>query len=423
MDSLTVLFETPNTTVYFHDATSDFVVLSFSPLGLYGESRLSRIWGQQLFQKNDIAVVGVTAHWPHWFPQSDFELYGSFLSRFIENLGKPCLAYGHSMGAYAALKYGAALGVDAALAFSPQISIDPSDVGGFEKRFVGFFDADLHSEMAVTRVDVCPSNFIVFDPACVEDREHWIGICDFPETFPVLAPGTQHMTVDLVTHSEAAVEMFRIALSSCPDRSAGLRRLLRGQRSRTPNYWLNMFVGLCSRNKQTWADAVWGRLEAQGFTSLRLRIETARQAFRNKNFPRALEILDKLDLNGEASLSDLMEIRRMYEESGRIPSALRTAAEIAKRFPEHNDSWLIAAFYCLRMGHTPFAQAAMLRALEGESQDPAFWLRLSDAFLIVKLPRQAGLAAEKAHGINPSHLQASERIADLVSHQDPLTPL
>ena len=399
----TLLLETNDTIVHFCDAGSDFVVLSISPLGFYGETPLSRIWGQHLFQKNSISVIGVTARWPHWFPEPDFQKYGNHLRRFIKNLGLPCLAYGHSMGAYAALKYGAALGIDATLAFSPQCSINPIDVGTFEKRFASFFDLQLHSKMAVSSSDLCPVNLVVFDPDCSEDRLHWQKISSFYGMFGVVAPGTQHMTVDLVTHSEVALAMFRIALSSSIDRSMSLRRLLKEQRHRTPNYWFNTFVALGKHGKSSWANTIWESLKDQGFTTLRLQIEVARQAFRNRNTSEALRILNEIELNEKVGLQDFIEMRRIYAEADQISSAMKVATEIARRYPEHTDSWLILAFYHQLLGHKPFAQAAMLRALEGESQDPTLWVRLRDALTAIGLPHKAVVAAEKAQRINPKH--------------------
>lgn len=80
------------------------------------------------------------------------------------------IAYGSSMGGFAALRYGASCGATVGLALSPQYSVDPAVVP-FDRRWaedvarIAFRqDADLPS---------LPEQYVVYDPRDLHDRRHF----------------------------------------------------------------------------------------------------------------------------------------------------------------------------------------------------------------------------------------------------------
>ena len=90
-------------------------------------------FGEAFFQAEGITAVHVMSHRNDWFQYTEIE-------DVLRTIRKTCseaervLAYGSSMGGYAALRFADAIGAHAALALSPQYSLDPSKVP-FETRW------------------------------------------------------------------------------------------------------------------------------------------------------------------------------------------------------------------------------------------------------------------------------------------------
>ena len=90
-------------------------------------------FGEAFFQAEGITAVHVMSHRNDWFQYTETE-------DVLRTIRKTCseaervLAYGSSMGGYAALRFADAIGAHAALALSPQYSLDPSKVP-FETRW------------------------------------------------------------------------------------------------------------------------------------------------------------------------------------------------------------------------------------------------------------------------------------------------
>ena len=90
-------------------------------------------FGEAFFQAEGVTAVHVMSHRNDWFQYTETE-------DVLRTIRKTCseaervLAYGSSMGGYAALRFADAIGAHAALALSPQYSLDPSKVP-FETRW------------------------------------------------------------------------------------------------------------------------------------------------------------------------------------------------------------------------------------------------------------------------------------------------
>jgi hypothetical protein len=108
---------------------------------------------------------------PNWYPARDMRSaiaeISPYLARFTGSLYT-----GSRWALYAALKYSKALGATHVLAFSPQYSIDPTDVGSVDRRFLSSFRSELHQGMAIKAGDVQGDVYIFYDPYDVEDRFH-----------------------------------------------------------------------------------------------------------------------------------------------------------------------------------------------------------------------------------------------------------
>jgi hypothetical protein len=148
---LEVLFKTSQS------SPSDALCLTFNGLGSYANGM--NVWGENFLTRRNVDVLGFMTTGPNWFPAAEMIKAVSAVqaargSLIPDTYGR-VLAYGSSMGGYAALKYGKTLGAHAALAICPHFSIDPADVGNFDKHFTRYFDSRLNTDMRIAGHDLC----------------------------------------------------------------------------------------------------------------------------------------------------------------------------------------------------------------------------------------------------------------------------
>lgn len=90
-------------------------------------------FGEPFFLHEKITAIHVMSHGNDWFQYSEIEQILDLIRNSCAGAER-VLAYGSSMGGYAALRFAAAIGAQAALALSPQYSLDPRKVP-FETRW------------------------------------------------------------------------------------------------------------------------------------------------------------------------------------------------------------------------------------------------------------------------------------------------
>ena len=127
-------------------------------------------FGEAFFQAEGITAIHVMSHGNDWFQYPE-------IHDVINIIGNACakaervLAYGSSMGGYAALRFADAIGAHVALALSPQYSLDPRKVP-FETRWA----PDRRRIRFLKAVDGAirpgPARIVVYDSALDADRRH-----------------------------------------------------------------------------------------------------------------------------------------------------------------------------------------------------------------------------------------------------------
>ena len=107
-----------------------------------------------------------------WFPQASMQAMLDAIAELIAPFEQR-IAYGGSMGGYAAIKYSNALDVQRAVAMVPQYSIDPEDMK--DARYNMFYQPELNGEMRITKADVSEDReyIIIYDPHYAQDRAHY----------------------------------------------------------------------------------------------------------------------------------------------------------------------------------------------------------------------------------------------------------
>lgn len=164
-----IVYEDDHIFLVKNDRGGDLLIVTFSELNFRVDG--DRYWAKGPIDKSNISSLGVVAKSKNWFPEASMrkaiELISAFLSQF-----KTICSYGFSQGGYAAIKYSRLIGCDHVLSFSPQCSIKPDDVGAFDKRFLHYYDEEIHSNMGISDLDVGGRTWIFVDPHLMVDKRN-----------------------------------------------------------------------------------------------------------------------------------------------------------------------------------------------------------------------------------------------------------
>jgi tetratricopeptide (TPR) repeat protein len=133
-------------------------------------------FGESFLQANGISAIHVLGRGNDWYQYDDI-FAAAAVVRAATSGAVRRVAYGSSMGGYAAVRLADAIGADAVLALSPQWSIDPA-IANWDNRW----SQDAHrirwlSTMAVP-LRPAPSSVLVYDPHLPLDRRHALLIAE-----------------------------------------------------------------------------------------------------------------------------------------------------------------------------------------------------------------------------------------------------
>ena len=169
------------------DSTAQCVV-TFAPLN--DNPALTRPgFGEGFFRARGIPAIHVVPRGNHWY-QYPGTLAATAAIRAAVRPYARVLAYGSSMGAYAALRLGAAAGAHAALALSPQFSIRPARVP-FEYRWSALGRTIEPVWEDTFPIPQWPEAYLVYDPRDLDARHAALYAAATP-TIPIRLPGAGH---------------------------------------------------------------------------------------------------------------------------------------------------------------------------------------------------------------------------------------
>lgn len=125
-------------------------------------------FGEDYFRTRGIDAIHVLSRDNHWYQYPELPAALAAVASATAGYAK-VIAYGSSMGGFAALRYGSACGATVGIALSPQYTVDP-DVVPFDRRW-----ADDVSRIAFRGDDLppLPTQYIVYDPRDPHDRPHF----------------------------------------------------------------------------------------------------------------------------------------------------------------------------------------------------------------------------------------------------------
>lgn len=125
-------------------------------------------FGEAYFRSRGVDAIHVLSRDNHWYQYAELPGAIAAIAAATAGYGR-VIAYGSSMGGFAALRYGSACGATVGLALSPQFSVDPAIVP-FDRRW-----ADDVARILFRGDDVAPlaTQYVVYDPRDPHDRRHF----------------------------------------------------------------------------------------------------------------------------------------------------------------------------------------------------------------------------------------------------------
>ena len=191
-----LIYECADFEIVLLQGQSDFGLVTFSSLGMFNShgsvANGSIFWGRQLAERHGIAALGFVAKQRHWFCSPEMPA-GVAAALTYTKSWRRVIAYGSSMGGYAALRWGQAAGADTCIVFAPQYSIDPGLVGSFDRRYEYAFSKDRHQGMVLWDSDIPRNTYMLYDPTEPIDGRH-------AEIIAQAAPEIHHVTLRTCGH-------------------------------------------------------------------------------------------------------------------------------------------------------------------------------------------------------------------------------
>jgi hypothetical protein len=249
-----VLFQSADVIVNYERRDSDTLLAAFGHMGMVGSTEL---WASDLANALGWSLMAINPMRRSWYP------YGGFNGLPYE-VGAICrsyrrrISYGGSMGGHGAVKNMRVFGATMVIAGAPQISIDPADVGGFDRRFEGLFDLSVQGRGAIVPTDITAETFVLVDQSNAADFHHASAIAALSQRVHILSvPNTHHEPLSAL----AGTKVFRAFVDALEKGNmAAAHRVMSEQRRRLDARKASLIVRSWAR-RPTVAQSILTRLE------------------------------------------------------------------------------------------------------------------------------------------------------------------
>lgn len=200
------------------------------------------LWAKAFFARWKGDAILITPRGKDYFPPA---LMAPVLSAFPA-LTHPVIVMGSSMGGYGALKYSAKLGADAVIAFAPQFSVSPHEAP-FDPGRHGFYNAELHGDMAIKPEDISGEVALFYDPEVNWDTLHTQAIVEAIKSAKVVAARHGgHELIELFKTEPALAGAVARTLQGSPQ---ALQQHCTDHKKRFVNYYINLTILLIKKKQ------------------------------------------------------------------------------------------------------------------------------------------------------------------------------
>lgn len=320
-----IIYQAKTVRLILDEKKSDTVFVTFNEIG-FGWNE-DHYWGETLFAPLPFTVLGFVTPEANWYPPDD--MVGALAAANAAIAGRKVITYGHSQGGYGALKFSKALTAVTALAFSPLWSINPADVASFDPRTAQYYRPALRNGHRIENDDLCPRNFVFFDPYQKNDLQNVARICRSPLVHKVIVPFTEHEPIRMVAESKTASLIVTRSLS--PELTAAeLRGIIRSARRYSETYQKGELKHLLRRAKTGFAflERYLSNCPDGPFKRI---INATKQAQRGNKFT-AFKMIRNIS-DSEWLENDLLELWTMFRDAEFREAELRIAPLLKIKYP------------------------------------------------------------------------------------------
>ena len=227
-------------------------------------------FGEEHFRARGIDAVHVLSRDNRWYQHAELDQALRAVATAVTGYDR-VIAYGSSMGGFAALRYGATCGATVGLALSPQYTVDPAVVP-FDRRW-----AEDVARIAFRQDDDLPAlaeQYLVYDPCDTHDRRHFSLFADRSPTIGVPVPHGGHPVGAYLVETDMLRLLVECVEAGRLDAAAYAQELRRRRRRsghyffvlahRTPAHRPRLRVALARLATETQADnpMYWSELGA-----------------------------------------------------------------------------------------------------------------------------------------------------------------
>ncbi len=188
-------------------------------------------FGEEYLRGRAIDAIHVLSRDNHWYQYPEW-LDALAAIAAVTGGYRRVIAYGSSMGGFAALRYGAACGASVGVALSPQFTVDPAIVP-FDTRWAGDVARIRFRDDACTPL---ATQYIAYDPCDAEDRQHFELFAACSAVQPIPVPHGGHPVGSYLVETGLLGPLLQ-RIEAGPLNVAAFTREIRGQRRQSGHYF------------------------------------------------------------------------------------------------------------------------------------------------------------------------------------------
>lgn len=343
-------------------------------------------FGEQYFRSRGISVVTVVGRGNHWYQYPDMAEALEAVRRALAT-ARTRIAYGASMGGYAAIRFADRIGATACLALSPQYSIDPRTVP-FERRWpreAGSIHWATEPEGSI-RIRIAP--IVVFDPRS-DDGRHVSLIAMDTRLSPISIPYGAHPVTTYLSAAHLLTGLIDAVYDGNLD-PVVFQNIARQRRKSTP-----MWIGELARRQPAHRSGLGEKLARKALVhhpDMPLLLHILAQILTSRHrHGEALEIHRQAYMLSDRDIAFGLPYSWALDLAGLPRDALDIALELRERYPAEAavSEWVVDLHFRIGSLAGALEQAAwaMRDSLIRDEAGSAHYFRLLKRYRESRHPR------------------------------------
>jgi hypothetical protein len=203
-------------------------------------------FGEEFFHHHQIDAIHFIGRENDWYQYAEMPAAAAAVAEQVGGFER-VVAYGSSMGGYAAIRFGGMAGATVALAISPQFSIDPR-TARFERRWKSDSDRIDFSLERTLRAPFVETAYIVYDPFDA-DRRHAELFRRRTRVIDVRLPNVGHPATGAIAESGLLTDLVVDVVNDRLDVAAMTRRVLEAHEGSPQHHYVMSGRACLRRNR------------------------------------------------------------------------------------------------------------------------------------------------------------------------------